>query len=320
MIPKTLHYIWLGDNPLNGKLLEHLQASIALNPDFTHHTWVSNNAIRADLEASCVGCPTSIKNIDSLQDILRNFDCIKECLAAGSTLMAVDTLKIDLMVHLGGVYVDIGIRPTQALSAVIKPTDRALCDIHLPTEFIPRTHGFYHFHASEKNGKVYTIAQDIQRKVYLTIKRDESYQRAILNKDPIVKYLITKMTTGKALFNAVDCVYKLFDPSEGLIRPLRASSFGAPKLGMARSPRTPTGLTLIREVKKSLTPIYADAIEKQLQRTAKIPAKSARRTVTKSYRSMLLLSGGTSAKGRSAKAIKPHDERTALAPLNFSGS
>ncbi len=263
MIAKKLHFIWFGGTPLSDDYLAHITQWMTLNPDYSTHIWVSSDDNIADITARLLSHstpdspPVFVKNISERGLIFRNFDILLELLELGATLAAVDIAKIDLMVHEGGVYADLGIRPQKSLADHIHPTDRSLCDLDSPQCFQKITWGQYHFHASETDGLIYTRTQRIQRYVYKASKNLDIFRKVFTNPNPFIKYKATIALTGCAVFVAIDCIRHEYGDTLAWIRPLAVSELGLKKPVKPR-PNTENDLHYRTEFKSIILPIYQD--------------------------------------------------------------
>ena len=238
MIPKKLHFIWFGDAPLSDDYLAHITQWMYFNPDYSANIWVSSDDNAADITArmqphlSPDSPPVFVKNINERRLVFRNIDILLEQIEIGATLAAVDTTKIELMVHEGGVCPDLGLSPFVSLAGHIRPTDQSRCEFSPPGKTSPTTWGAYHFHASEQHGAIYTRAQRILQDAYYETKTlsPDTFNHAFTSSNPYVNYYATIALTGTAVFVAIDCIHQERGSlSPPLISPIVVTDFSEHK-------------------------------------------------------------------------------------------
>ena len=237
MIPYIIHLGWLGSDTPQEKMFSNIQAYRDLNPEYEIYCWFSSEEIGLKLRERFSGKNISINNI-RLNPDFKNSDLVQEQLDMGNPLGGANILILDLMVHYGGYWFDLGFTPTTPISSVSLPKAEALCELdNIPSVEVngrqlglsERTNGCYHFHASIKGGELYSLAQRLQREIIDETKKDEGSFSIFSSGHPAVKYQATKNTMGLTVFLATDClVLEKYGKSQ-VIASCKASLFGTPK-------------------------------------------------------------------------------------------
>lgn len=241
MIPKILHFIWFGERRLSDEYFARILRWSDLNPDYQVNIWTTTDDNIADLlerMASAVidhDMQISIKNIHRVGEVFGNYDLMQEMFELNAVLAAADMFKVDLMVHLGGVCVDLGVTPTAPLEDLAttnlagdKITTRA--EASMPKVALsPYCGGEYHLHVSAPAGEVYTLAQIVGRQLMSRLKKTADFREVFASKNPIVKYKATVATTGQFLFLAIDCLARDGFRHLPHFKTLKINSFGEAK-------------------------------------------------------------------------------------------
>lgn len=92
MIPKKIHYIWLGDKPKTDLVLKCIASWEKLLPDYEIIEWDDND----------------LKNI--------NNDYVSEAISAKKWAFASDYLRLYALYHHGGIYLDTDVQITNSLN------------------------------------------------------------------------------------------------------------------------------------------------------------------------------------------------------------
>lgn len=237
MIPKIIHLGWLGSDPLQEKMLSNIQKWRDLNPEYEIYCWFSSDAIGLRLREQFSERNILIHSIDD-NPAFKNHDLVQEQLKMKNPLGAANIFLLDLMVHYGGYWFDLGFTPTVSIESVPLPKSDALCEL----DSIPSVqtngsqlglsggvNGCYHFHASAKGGELYSLAQRLQRDIIKEIKKDKQFSPIFETVHPAVKYQATKNTMGLTVFLAVECMVLKNYGKPSAVAICKASLFGTPK-------------------------------------------------------------------------------------------
>lgn len=249
MINKIIHIGWLGNGNLPQDVVETIKAWMDLNPDYLVKCWYSSESVGKSLEEVLVKNRVESANILK-QSHFGNIDLIKECLKNGNPLAAWDTLKIDLMVHEGGLCFDSGVKPTTSLDKSIPKDAIALCDITTVGAFsvqgtklsvTRRTNGEYHFHASVKGGELYTKAQALHKELLIGLKKLKDplfgdFSSLLFHQNDELRYQVTKNSTGLTVFLAIDSLLLKYANKMPFLTVFPVSTFGTPKKRMGQRP------------------------------------------------------------------------------------
>jgi hypothetical protein len=255
MIPKILHFIWFGESRLSEEYVARILRWSELNPGYHVNIWTTSDENIADLLERTAAATIdhevqiSIKNIHKVGEVFGNYDLMQEMFALNAVLAAIDIFKVDLMVHVGGVCIDLGVIPKAVFGDLTAPsplkdgstiTTRADYRPPMQGSINCYCYGEYHFHASAPGGEVYTLAQKVGRQLLASIKHDALFSQVFTSNNPLVRYKATVATTGQFLFLAIDCLARLGRRDLKLIQRVDFKRFGERKSDALRK-RDDTG-------------------------------------------------------------------------------
>ena len=95
-IPRKIHYVWLGDQPLPPKDEEYIKEWQRLNPDFEIRRWTE-------------------KDID-----LKKYPLVKKALDEKQWAFAADIIRMYAVYKEGGIYLDTDIELVKPLESLLK--------------------------------------------------------------------------------------------------------------------------------------------------------------------------------------------------------
>lgn len=95
-IPRKLHYVWLGSNPIPETDQKYMETWLKLNPDFSLRRWTE-------------------------QDIpIERYPLVRKALDAKRWALASDVIRMYAIYHEGGIYLDTDIELLRPLSPLLK--------------------------------------------------------------------------------------------------------------------------------------------------------------------------------------------------------
>lgn len=229
--------MWLGNNALPDYALANINSWIALNPDYETICWFSSDSIGQSLTATLSKNNVNVVNVCDQTHFI-NYSLIKEFLDGNNNLAAADILKVELMVHCGGYYFDLGITPIIPIDRAVSTAANALCDITTLSHFEIKnskpglrnlTNGEYHFHASIQEGELYTTAQALQTALFKKIKLYPNLFNVLFSQNKELQYQATKNATGLTVFLAIDCLMIKHKNKNAFFTVFPVSKIGKPK-------------------------------------------------------------------------------------------